>query len=163
MDGLSETGTSLGRHVDGLRATWQARVLDAARDRMMLAVTSILAHSYDSAAMWTLFNVVRPQCWDMGRQSMRPPFLTSIGKVDKSGRIIAKTKLRDDEMLPRDAIVFKSTRDFTRELRNLADRTKLSDRERLEFFAAARKWVGSDMRLDPTMDPRDPDAKRLVN
>jgi hypothetical protein len=154
----------LRAHMDALRATWQARVLDAARDRMMLVVASILAHSFDEA-MWTMFNLLQPRCWDMGRQSLRTPFLTSIGKVDKSGRIVAKVKLRDDELLPVEKVIFTSTWEFVYELRDLADQVgvRLSDRERLEFFAAAKKWLGSDMRLDPTMDPRDPDAVRLVH
>jgi hypothetical protein len=152
----------LRRHFADLRATWQARVLAGARDRMMIVVTSILAHSFDDA-MWTLFNLAQPHCWDMNKQSLRCPFLTSIGKINRQGRIVAKVKLHDDGLLPSDGIMFANTRDFERELRKLADSVRLSDRERLEFFVVARKWVGSDMRLDPTMNPADPDAKRLVN
>jgi hypothetical protein len=31
------------------------------------------------------------------------------------------------------------------------------------MFAAVKRWVVADRRLDPNMDPQDPDAKRLVH
>ena len=48
------------------------------------------------------------------------------------------------------------------DFRRLADKIKLSDADRVELFAAVKNWVVADRRLDPTMDPKDPDAKRLV-
>jgi hypothetical protein len=47
-------------------------------------------------------------------------------------------------------------------MRRLADRLKLSDQERLEFFTCVKRWLVADLRLDPTMDPMDPDAKHLT-
>jgi hypothetical protein len=48
------------------------------------------------------------------------------------------------------------------DMRRLADRLKLTDQERLEFFTCVKRWLVADHRLDPTMDPADPDAKRLT-
>jgi hypothetical protein len=49
------------------------------------------------------------------------------------------------------------------DFRRLADRLKLSDADRIEMFKCVQRWVVADRRLDPSFDPRDPDAKRLVN
>jgi hypothetical protein len=49
------------------------------------------------------------------------------------------------------------------EFRRLADQAKLADDERIEMFAAIRNWIIADYRLDPTMDPADPDARHLVS
>jgi hypothetical protein len=45
--------------------------------------------------------------------------------------------------------------------RRLADRLKLNDADRIELFKCVQRWVVADRRLDPTFDPKDPDAKRL--
>jgi hypothetical protein len=45
--------------------------------------------------------------------------------------------------------------------RRLADHVKLNDPERIELFKYAQRWVVADRRLDPTLDPQDPDARRL--
>jgi hypothetical protein len=143
-----------------LRETWQGRVLAAAEGRMMVVASSILAHTYDEA-MAVLFRVVKPKCWDAFRQTLRTPFLCSAGKIDKRGRIFAQTVLRDGRV-KRPMTLFKNTREFEYECRKLADRLKLSDDERVEFFTVAKNWVVCDYRIDPTMDPKDPDARRLV-
>jgi hypothetical protein len=31
------------------------------------------------------------------------------------------------------------------------------------MFKCVSRWLRADRRLDPTFDPQDPDAKRLVN
>lgn len=149
-------------HADELRATWQARTLGAAQGRMLVALTSMLAHVYDEA-MPVLLRLVQPMCWDAGRQSLKTPFLVSIAKINHSGRIVADAIMRDYDIPQRDVVMFADERDLEYECRKLADRTKLSDRDRIEFFKVARRWVASDRRLDPAMDPRDPEAKRLVH
>jgi hypothetical protein len=37
------------------------------------------------------------------------------------------------------------------------------DKERIEFFEMVKLWLAADERLDPNMNPNDPDAKRLVH
>jgi hypothetical protein len=155
-----DSEVDLIRHSQDLRAMWQGRVLAAAEGRMMVAVASMLAHSYD-LAMPILLRVVQPKCWDGMKQSLRTPFLCSCGKVAKNGTIVADVIVAEDQP-PVSKVLFSDTRDFEYELRKLADRLKLSDAERVEFFKVAKNWVVADTRLDPTMDPRDPDAKRLT-
>lgn len=143
---------------------WQGKVLAAANGRNMLAVTSMLAHAYPDA-IETLLRVIQPLCWDDGRGSLRAPFLSSIAKVDKAGRIVADAVMRDalvGEMNFRDRVLYVSLQDFQNEMRRIADRVKLGDDDRKQFFIVARNWIAADRRLDPNMDPRDPDAKRLV-
>lgn len=150
------------RHASELRDTWQAKVLAAAKGRMIVAIPSILAHTYDEA-MPTLMRLVRPLCWDPERLSLRTPFLCSIAKVDKAGRIVADAVMHDYGIPQKDKVIFASERDFEYELRKLADLTRLDDKDRIEFFKVAKRWVAADRRLDPNMDFADPDAKRLVD
>lgn len=155
-----DTASELLRHMQDLRATWQGRVLEHAKGRMMLAVCSMLADAYDEA-MPVLLRVVKPACWDAFNQTLIAPFLCSSGKVDKAGRIIADAIVYNGAVKTT-KVLFANESDFQSSLRTLADRLKLSDQERREFFAVAKKWVVCDYRLDPTMDPQDPDAKRLT-
>jgi hypothetical protein len=139
-----------------LRATWQARVLEGTTGPARMVVMSVLAHVYDEA----IFTLCAAIFADFDG-SLRPPFLTSAAKIDKAGRIVAdmvderghvhkNTVLFPDEIALRDAF------------RKLADRLKLSDTDRIELFNCAQRWVVADRRLDPAMDPKDPDAKRLT-
>jgi hypothetical protein len=143
-----------------LRATWQARVLLAAQarnDGVIGAVAlSVLAHNYDDA-LPTLLKVLFP-----GFESITPPFLCSAGKVDKSGAVVA-------DLVERAGVITRNYRLYRDEIalrddfRRLADELKLKDADRIELFAAVQRWVVADRRLDPSMDPKDPDAKRLLN
>ncbi len=140
---------------------WQGRVLGAAQGRMMLVVSSMLAQEYDEA-MAIMFRVVKPKCWDDVNQTLKAPFLCGCGKIDKQGRIVADAIMYDGA-IKQPKVMFSDTQDYQNELRKLADRLKLSDNERREFFIVAKKWLVADRRLDPTMDPQDPDARRLLH
>lgn len=147
------------------RGTWQGRVLCAARGRMAVVVPSILAHTEAEITMLNLMVDCEPLCWDPSRMSLRTPFLCSIARIDKRGRIVAdviEREVRIGPMRRRDTVLFISLRDFEHELRKLADHCRLDDNDRVQFFNAAKQWVGADRRLDPHMDPRDPDARRLT-
>jgi hypothetical protein len=58
-------------------------------------------------------------------------------------------------------VLYRNEVALRNDFRQLADRLKLNDADRIELFAAVKNWVVADRRLDPTMDPKDPDAKRL--
>lgn len=151
--------------MSNIRDSWQARVLCAARNRMAVVVPSILAHQESELMMMNLMLVCDPPCWDMTRMSLRTPFLCSIAKVNKRGQIVADVIEREVWMGPmrrRNSVLFADLTEFECELRWLADHAWLEDNDRVMFFNAARKWVGADQRLDPAMDPLDPDARRLV-
>jgi hypothetical protein len=116
----------------------------------------MLDHSFDDA-MPVLLACVFP-----GFRSITTPFICSCGKVDKRGRIIADVLWGDWEPITKDEVIFRDLPHLQSTFRKLADKLKLSDPDRIQLFDCARKWVTADMRLDPEMDPADPDAKRLV-
>lgn len=145
------------RHEGDLRETWQARALAHTQHSYFFCVVlSVLAHNYDDA-LPVLLHTVFP-----GFRSIRPPFLGSAGRVSKSGAVVADV-VRDGGIIEKRAVIFRSLDRLKGAFRRLADKLKLSDAERIELFAAVRRWVVADERIDPTMDPADPDAKRLVN
>lgn len=149
-----------------LRDTWQARVLCHARGRMAVVVPSILAHRETELMMINLMVVCDPPCWDMCRMSLRTPFLCSVAKIDKEGRIVADVIERDVPVGPmrrKNSVLFVNLPDFQNELRVLADGCDLNYEDRMAFFSAGVRWVAADMRLDPTLSPLDPDARRLTS
>lgn len=138
-----------------LRESWQGRVLAAAKGQTGAVVMSVLAHNFEGAIL-TLCQVVFP-----GFTSIEAPFLCSAGKINKAGFVVADVVTRDGRVA-KDAKIFGNDIVLRDEMRRLADRLKLSDQDRSEFFTCVKRWVVADQRLDPTMDPMDPDAKRLV-
>ena len=151
------------RHAQDLRETWQARVLvralkedGAPVDAVGGVILSVLAHSYDEA-MPVLLRVMFP-----GFTSIRLPFLCSAGKIAKTGQVCADMVTCDGQIVKMQAF-FRDPKHMERAFRRLADAMKFTDEERLCLFAAVRRWVVCDFRIDPNMDPRDPAAKRLVH
>jgi hypothetical protein len=143
------------KHAQELRDMWQARALAEARGRTAAVLLSVLAHNYDEV-MPTLLRVVFP-----GFSSITAPFLTSAGRVSKTGAIVADVVDRHGKITKRSPL-YPSEFALRDDFRRLADRLKLSDADRMEMFEAIKRWVVCDYRLDPAFDPKDPDAKRLV-
>lgn len=135
---------------------WQGRVLVHTRATPLGAVViSVLAHSYDDA-LPTMLAVVFP-----GFSGLKPPGLCSAGKIAKTGAVVADVIQRDGARV-KDVALFRNELAMQSTFRRLADDLKLSDDDRRELFGAVQRWVVADRRLDPTMNPRDPEAKRLV-
>jgi len=152
------------RHADELRATWQGRLLAATStnpervpsNELQAVILSILAHCYDDTdALPVLLRVLFP-----GFESIVAPFICSVAHIDKAGRIVADTINRNGWALHRNTVLFGSSAHLQGMMRSLADDVALSDLERIEFFKCIHLWCPADHRLDPAMDPRDPDAKR---
>lgn len=155
--------TLIHRHAEALRETWQGRVLAAAafdgeavvpRDKIGMCILSVLAHNFDQAVP-VLLAAVFPSYKGVGF-----PSLTSAARIAKTGHVMADFIDRDGRRFKNQA-VFQNTTHMQRDFRLLADRLKLSDGEREELFDAVKRWVVADYRLDPTMNPKDPDAHRL--
>ena len=142
--------------LEGIRSSWQVRLLLAAKGVDNAVVLSMLAHTLEDHELLRVMHVAYP-----GFVSISAPFLGSAGKVDKRGRVCADV-IFDDRRPMRMQPLYRSETEFRDCMRRLADRLKLSDAERIEMFNAAQRWIVCDFRLDPTMDPRDPDAKRLT-
>lgn len=149
-------GTDLERNIAfDLRGSWQCKVLTAAKGQLGAVVLSVLAHNFDEA-MPVLLRIVFP-----GFTSIVAPFYCTAAKVDKSGAVVADCVSKEGQII-KDAIVFGSEGLMQDQFRGLADRLKLGDADRIELFKCVQRWVVADRRLDPTFDPKDPDAKRLV-
>jgi hypothetical protein len=144
------------RHAQDISETWQARVLAGADGKMQAVTLSVLAHSYDEV-MPVLLRVVYP-----GFTTIIPPFYCSAARIVRSGQVVADLVTRDAQIV-RNAYVFRDTRHMERMFRRLADKLRLSDDERVALFNAVKAWVVCDFRLDPTMNPADPEARRLVH
>jgi hypothetical protein len=164
----SDATTLIRSPAQELQESWQARVLRetcamaglgilSPKGKLGGVVLSVFAHGLDAGALSILLKAAFPDFYSIGA-----PFLCSAAKIDKSGRIVADAVLADNAAPARDHILFRCTRDMEAAFRRLADRCRLNDTDRLKLFTAAREWIVADRRLDPTMDPADPDAKRLT-
>lgn len=138
-----------------LRESWRGRVLAEAKGPQQDVVLSIMAHNF-AGAILTLCQVVWP-----GFVGLECGFV-SAGKIDKSGRVVADYGSKNGTVI-KDMVVYRTDIEYRDAMRRLADRLKLDDQERLEFFTCVKRWLVADRRLDPTMDFADPDAKRLVH
>lgn len=136
--------------------TWQARALKAAEGKTAAVLLSVLAHNFDEQ-MLTLLHLVFP-----GFTSITAPFLCSAAKVGKQGEIAADMVTRFGA-IEKNTVLYRDEFELRDDFRRLADALKFSDMDREAMFAAVKRWVVADTRLDPTMDPQDPDAKRLVH
>ena len=138
-----------------LRASWQVKVMIATRGQQIGMVTmSVLAHTYDEAmpALLALADLDEPPL----------PCLVSAARISKSGAVVADVVDRMGTRI-RDAVIYRNEFLLRDDFRKLADRLKLSDTDRIELFKCVQRWVVADRRLDPTFDPQDPDAKRLIH
>ncbi len=131
---------NLTRHAQDLRQTWQARSLAEAKGKQAAVVLIVLSLSYPGAIK-TLLRVVFP-----GFKDIQKPFFTSGATIILNGKLICD--MIDRSGLTRQVVVYESTDEMNRDMRGLADRLKLSDRDRLEFTAALQKWVVADLRVD---------------
>lgn len=139
-----------------MRASWQVRALRAADGTTAMALESVLTHTYEHILL-VFIELAFP--W---RHEPLLPCIASAVKVDKTGAVVADT-IRKDHRVKKDTVIYRSEREMESDFRRLADRMKLSDADRIEMFKCVQRWVVADRRLDPMFDPKDPDAKRLVN
>jgi hypothetical protein len=140
-----------------LHDSWQARVLLESHGTLRAIILSVLAHNFDAAVL-TLCALI----FEDFDGSLPLPSLTTAAKISKSGRVVANVVDRDGVIIP-DLVIFASEQTMRDTFRHLADHCRLSDSDRTEFFKCAQAWVVADRRLDPTFDPKDPDAKRLIH
>lgn len=141
-----------------LRGSWQVRALAEAQGTAFAVVLSVLGHSFPDA-LPVVMNLLIPE-WDGAAPG---PFLSTCGKIDKTGVIVADVVDPRTGLIQKDAALYVNEIALRDDMRRLADQLKLADRDRLEFFTAIKAWVVADRRLDPTFDPRDPDAKRITH
>ncbi len=156
MDTAAETALAR-KHFSELRDTWQVRALVQSKDQHVgVVLLSVLAHNFDEA-MPVFLRVAFP-----GFHSIQPPFLCTCGRIGKAGQVMADV-VNKDGTISKKVALYISEMELRDDFRRLADQLKLSDFDRTEMFKCVQKWVVADTRLDPTFDPQDPDAKRLVH
>ncbi len=123
-----------------IRDMWQSRALAAAGGKMRAVLTAVLAKEYHAAftVMWRV---------TFGDQDVPDSFIAGYGKVFPSGRVVAD--VMGSDRVKRPAVIFASPEAYTGAMRRLADRLKLKDTERAEFFGILSKWIVADMRVGP--------------
>lgn len=126
------------RHAQDLRDTWQARAIAETTGRTRAVVLIVLTMSH-SRAMTMLLRV-------LGYRDITRPFLSSGATIQPSGKMVCDVTEKSGLVAP--AVVYESTDAMNKEMRDLADRLKFTDRERLEFTAALQHWVVADLRVD---------------
>lgn len=140
-----------------LRASWQGRALaltELTAPKLCRVLMSLFADNYDETMPFLLQAV-------FGSCAVTAPFLCTSPKINKAGRVVADLISKHGNR-QKGYVLFDDTVQMEGVFRKLADRLKLDDAERIDLFACVHHWVKADQRLDPTMDRRDPDARRLV-
>jgi hypothetical protein len=138
-----------------LRGSWQARALVATTGAARMVMLSVLAHTLEEATITLCYAAFAD--FD---GSLPLPALVTAAKIDKTGAVVANMCGTDGVIL-KDVVLFRTEIEMRDAFRRLADRMKFNDPDRIEMFKYVQRWVVADRRLDPTFDPKDPDAKRL--
>lgn len=142
-----------------LRQSWQGRALAYVQEHSLgqlgAALLSLLADNYDETMPFLLHAVIPDAA------GVKTPFYCSSPKINKGGYVIADMIDKNGRKL-KNTIVFMSSEQMETVFRKLADVVRMTDDERLDLFACVHHWVKADQRLDPTMDRRDPEARRLT-
>lgn len=140
------TNPLLQKHIRELRDTWQGRALAESKGQTQVVMLAILLHGYYEA-MQLLLRVVYPQMRgnDICELIVRPP-IEGGAQILRNGKVAAL--VRKGKAQPRAEVLYESQDALIKEFRSLADRLKLSDRDRIEMMAAVAKWVVADRRID---------------
>jgi hypothetical protein len=125
--------------------TWQARALRESSGKTAAVVMAVLFYSY-SEAMEVLLRVIYP-----GFRELRFPFYTSGATVVKTGKVVcdlATARFGSHLVTARNTLVYESEGELIKEFRDLADRLKFTDAERVQMTTAVQNWVVADLRID---------------
>lgn len=136
------------RHAQDLRDTWQARALAESKGRLSAVMLAVLMHSYLSA-MQILLRVVFPRApiAKNGWPEINRPFLYGPAAIDIGGRIRCGMFDRIGRRLPW-TIIYATEGDLLKDFRDLADRLKLNDHDRVQMTEAVKRWIVRDVRVD---------------
>lgn len=116
---------NLDKQFEKIRETWRGKVIAETRGRSTRLGCVIIA------ALG--FNRVN-----------RYPRFGSKAFIDQDGRIIAY--YYPGPPMPANPAVIADTLGFSGDLRRVADKCKLSDQDRIEFFEAMKNWIERDLR-----------------
>lgn len=82
----------------------------------------------------------------------RRPYFKGLGTIDAQGVIWALFYARGPENLIPKMVPVCHVNDYNAELKRLADKCKMDDREVSELFAEARKWIERDARAKSSLN-----------
>ena len=128
------------RHAQQLRDEWQCRLLVEAKDKNLAIVLAMLANLYYEA-MEVLLRVAFP-----GFVQINPPIYAGFARILKDGRVVCDYIARDMS-LTRNALVYDSEDELIKQFRDIADRLKFSDEDRIAMFRDLKRWVSRDERI----------------
>ena len=131
-------------HAQKLRDKWQARILAETNGRAFVVALAIIAKRWPEATE-ILLRVVFENFRDIAR-----PFITSHATVQKNGKVVAIVAPRIG--VPRWQIIYDSEAEMVKEFRDIADRLKLDDAERVEMTETLKRWIAADRRVDVNGD-----------
>ena len=122
-----------------LCAMWQSRALRVSTGKMQRVLMVVLSYEY-AAAMPVLLRATFQGFTDIER-----PFLSSYATIMPSGRVVCE--MIDSDGTKKQVAIYESEEKFTTDMRDLADKLKLSDTERAEMFKVLARWIVKDMRI----------------
>lgn len=128
-------------HAQKLRDTWQARALAETKGRLAAVVLGVLFHNF-AEVMPILLRVVFP-----GFRDIKRPFLSGGATVLANG-MVACGLVSSGSDAPRQMIIYEREACIVKDFRDLADRLKLNDADRVEMMGAIKKWVVADHCID---------------
>lgn len=129
----------LNKHVDELRAMWQVRALAQSKGTLQQVIVICLAQEWPTI-MDTLLRAAIPGFTDLKR-----PFLFGYAQIWNNGALVCEAMFDDGK---RAIKLYDRAEKLNWELRNLADKLKLGDRERSELFRIVGRWIVRDRRAD---------------
>ena len=135
------TSPLLKNPADELRETWQSRALAASEGKMRRVLTVVFSYEY-AAAMPVLLAATFPGFIDIQR-----PFLSSYAAIMPNGKVICE--MVDKDGSKKTVAVYDSKDKYVYDMRQLADKLKLSDKDRTEMFKVLQRWIVKDMRIGP--------------
>lgn len=127
------------KHADEIRQMWQSRALHASTGKMRKVLITALAKEYPGA-MVTLMKVTFPGFVDFDL-----PIFLSYAHICRFGTIVCE--MMEKHGVRRTVCVYRSENAFIYDMRKLADKLKLDDKDRVEMFTVLQKWVASDRRV----------------
>ena len=83
-----------------------------------------------------------------GFVQIQPPIYTGFARIIADGRIVCDY-INRDMALVRNALVYDSEDELIKQFRDIADRLKFSDADRIKMFADLKRWVSRDDRIKP--------------
>lgn len=131
----------LSKEAAELREMWQSRILVACDGLERAVVVRMFVSAYKDAIR-VLLAATFP-----GFRDLKPPQIVGHAKIAPSGRVIADVLEKNGGI--RTHILFDSQDQMRARFGFIADKLKLNDFDRIEFFTMLQKWVVADLRVDP--------------